>query len=241
MSRTRIIFAARRGLSDRLQAALLVLVVGLLFTWQPPAQANAGLKAIVLPQAVTRSTIVDNNEWQRMGVELEHLHSQATLETTLEQLAALLPELTPVWSEEGVARAQWITAESSYTLFLWATEQHGTEGLLSSLELGPSESVRQKNLPLHSAARAWLPSQAEQLFSFVDRSNGYPIAVASYTVPIMSSVLIQHIEAYAKRNGWLSLREALTFLRDTRRLTFLIHAARGNTTVLVYETPRDAL
>lgn len=231
-----IIFAVGRGAGYRLWTSVLMMCVGLFCMWLPAVQAKVGVQPIVLPQSVTRSVIVDKSEWQGVGIELEHLRSHTTLETTLEQLAMLLPPLTPIWSEQGVARAHWIAAESSYVLFLWANEMHGTEGLLSSLALGQSSRFIQKNVPMHSASFAWLPIQAVKLFSFVDKSNGPPRSLTSYTVPIVPSLLIQQLKAYARRNGWLFLSDELTFLRDVKRLSFLIHPDKGNTTVLVHET-----
>jgi len=36
------------------------------------------------------------------------------------------------------------------------------------------------------------------------------------------------------------LSEDLTFIRDAKRLSFLVSANEGNTTVLIFETSRDA-
>jgi hypothetical protein len=78
--------------------------------------------------------------------------------------------------------------------------------------------------------------------------------------------LIDHLKSYGERNGWLLLKgdlkvirdakrppedlvrvrdvkrlhEDLTFVRDAKRLSFLVNANNGNTTVVVFETSRDA-
>jgi hypothetical protein len=218
----------------------LVSAVNLLCGGLATVQAKAALKAIVLPQTVTRSVIVENSEWQGAGVELEHLHSPTKLEATLEQLAMLLPDLTPVWSEQGVVRAHWSNDKASYVLFLWATEIQGTEGLLSGLALDQPNDLIQKTLAAHFTALDWLPSQAVQLFRFVDRSNGHPIVLTSLAVPMLASRLIDHLITYAQQNGWLRLHDELTFFRDTKRLSFQVNSNHGNTTVVVYETSRDA-
>jgi len=205
-----------------------------------PVQAKVALKTIVLPQGVARSVVVQNSEWQGAGVELEHLHSHTNLEATLEQLAMLLPDLTPVWFEQDVVRAHWSNDKASYVLFLWATETQGTEGLLSGLALDQPNDLVQKTLSARFTALDWLPSQAVQLFRLVDRSNGYPISLSSFAVPMVASRLIDRLSTYAQRNGWLRLHDELTFFRDTKRLSFQVNANHGNTTVVVYETTRNA-
>lgn len=218
-----------------LASALNLLCAGL-----APVQAKAALRAIVLPQGVTRSVVVEKSKWQGAGVELEQLHSHTSLEATLEQLAMLLPDLTPVWSEQDVVRAHWSNDKASYVLFLWATETQGTEGLLSGLALDQPNDLIQKTSSAHFTALDWFPSQAVQLFRFVDRSTGYPIVLSSFAVPMVASRLIDRLSTYAQRNGWLRLHDELTFFRDTKRLSFQVNATYGNTTVVVYETARDA-
>ena len=223
----------------------LVRLLSLLCACVSQVHASVALQSIVLPQAMTRSVIVEKSHWQGAGVELEHLLSEATLEATLEQLATLLPALTPVWSEQGVTRAHWSTDQASYALFLWATETQGTEGLLSGLTLRQPHGLV-PNTPVantssaHVNALAWLPGEAAQLFRFVDNTNGSSIVLTSFSVPLISSRVIDHVSRYGQRHGWLRLSDALTFVRDTKRLSFLLHPAQGSTTVLVYETSRDA-
>lgn len=231
----------------------LAVVVSVLCACLSSAQAKLALQAIELPQSVVRSVIVDQSEWQGIEVELEHLQSNTTLEATLEQLAMLLPERTPVWSEKNVVRAHWSTAEASYSLFLWATENKGTEGLFSGLALRSPERLGHKPSPeqlVHNTSSNtspalnttlnWLPKRATQLFRFVDVSSGQPITLSSYTVPMVSSLLIQHLKTYAQRNGWLGLADELTFFRDAKRLSVQVTSEQGNTTVFFYETSRDA-
>lgn len=235
-----IFFAFRRDARKWLRHMCLMSAVNLLCACWAPAQAKDALKAIVLPQTVARSVMIENSDWQGAGVELEHLRSHTTLEATLEQLAMLLPALTPVWSEQGVARAHWSNDQTSYALFLWATEAQGTEGLLSSLGLRQADGLVPKTLPAHFMASNWLPSQAVPLFHFVDRSNGHPIALSSFLVPMVASRLIAHLNTYGQRNGWLQLHDELTFLRDAKRLSFRVNPEQGNTMVVVYQTSRDA-
>ena len=231
-----------------------------------PVQATASLSSIRLPQAVTRSVMIEKSAWQGMDIELEHLSSDAAPEATLEQLAMLMPELTPVWSEAEVVRAHWMTSEVSYSLFLWATERQGTEGLLSAIALAQPEGlVKKTSLPASFSALDWLPTQAAPLFSFTDASNGLPAVLSSFAVPMLAWQLIDHLKSYGARNGWLHLQgdlqvvrdakqapkdlahvhdvrrlsEDLTFIRDAKRLSFLVSANDGNTTVLVFETSRD--
>ena len=218
----------------------LVSVVSLLSASLSPVQANVSLKSLALPQAVTRSVIIDNSEWQGVSVELEHLSSSATLEATLEQLAMFLPGLTPVWSEQGVAQAHWIDTKASYALFLWATQTQTTEGLLSGLTLGRPQGVVHKTLPVQFAAIDWVPKQAQQLFRLTDNSGAQAIALSSFTLATTSSQLADHLKAYGQRNGWVRLPDELTFFRDARRLSFQVVTDRGHTTVLVYETSREA-
>jgi hypothetical protein len=244
-----------------------------------PAQANVSLQSIILPKAVTRSVIIDQSAWQGMGVELEHLRSDATPEATLEQLAMLLPELTPVWSEQEVVRAHWTTAQTSFVLLLWATEPQGTEGLLSAVTLGQPEGLKNTSAPMSFRALDWLPTQAEQLFNFTDSSSGLPAVISSFTVPVIASQLTDHLKSYGQRNGWLPLQadfthapdakrsledltleriakplhedltlergakplhEDLTFIRGAKRVSFLVTSGQGHSTVLVFESSRDA-
>jgi hypothetical protein len=211
--------------------------------------------------------MIEKSAWQGMDIELEYLSSDAALEATLEQLTMLIPEFTPVWFEAGVVRAHWITSEVSYSLFLWATERHGTEGLLSAIALTqPEEQVKKTSVPASFSALDWLPKQAAPLFRFTDASNGSPAALSSFAVPMLSWQLIDHLKSYGERNGWLLLKgdlkvirdakrppeylvrvrdvkrlhEDLTFVRDAKRLSFLVSANDGNTTVLVFESSRDA-
>jgi hypothetical protein len=218
----------------------LLSVVSVLSAFLSPAQASVSLKSIALPQAVTRSVVIDNSEWQGVGVELEHLRSSATLEATLEQLAIFLPELTPVWSEQGVAQVHWTNTEASYTLFLWATQTQTTEGLLSGLAFGQPQSLERNTLPVQFAAIDWLPKQTHQLFRLIDNSGAQPIELLSFTVATTSSQLADHLKAYGQRNGWVRLPDELTFFRNARRVSFQIMADKGLTTVLVYETSREA-
>lgn len=246
------------------------LLVGLL-SWAcvcvSPVQGKAALSSIMLPQAVTRSVMIEKSAWQGMDIELEHLRSDATPEATLEQLTMLIPEFTPVWFEAGVVRAHWITSEISYSLFLWATERHGTEGLLSAIAFTQTEGqVKKTGSPASFSALDWLPKQAAPLFRFTDASNGSPAGLSSFSVPMLSWQLIDHLKSYGERNGWLLLQrdlhvvpdakrppkdlaqvhdirrlsEDLTFIRDAKRLAFLVSANEGNTTVLIFETSRDA-
>jgi hypothetical protein len=266
---------ARVWLSRLTSASMLSLACVCL----APAQANVSSKSFVLPQAVTRSVLVDQSAWQGMGVELEYLQSDASPEETLEQLAMLLPESTPVWSEQDVVRAHWTTAETSFVLLLWATEHQGTEGLLSSVALGQPETLVKTSLPVSFRALDWLPKQASPVFSFADSSSGLPAVISSFTVPMIASQVIDHLKNFGERHGWLHLRadptlaraakrppedlalaggaqaldgdrtlervvqplhEDFTFLRDSKRLSFLVSADYGNTTVLVFESSRDA-
>jgi hypothetical protein len=239
---THLTICFRMGRHPRLALPILCLVsvVSLLSACLAPAQASVLLKSIALPQAVTRSVIVDHSEWQGVEVELEHLHSPATLEVTLEQLARFLPELTPVWSEQGVAQAHWTSDEASFTLFLWATHTQTTEGLLSGLGLSQRQSLVSNSVPVQFAAMAWLPKQAQQLFRLIDNSGTQAIALSSFTVTTTSSQLVDHLKAYGQRNGWVRLPDELTFFRDARRLSFQVMTDQGQATVLVYETSREA-
>jgi hypothetical protein len=253
---------ARVGLSRWSSASLLSLA----YVCLAPAQANVSLQSITLPKAVTRSVIVDQSTWQGMGVELEYLRSDATPEATLEQLAMLLPELTPVWSEQEVLRAHWTSAQTSFVLLLWATEHQGTEGLLSAVALRQPEGPVNTGVPVSFRALDWLPKQAAQLFSFTDSSSGLPAVISSFTVPMIDSQLIAHLKSYGQRNGWLPLQvdptlgpeakrppedlalvrgakplqQDLTFVRDAKRLSFLVTSGQGHTTVLAFESSRDA-
>jgi hypothetical protein len=240
MTHLTICFGLGRQPRFALRLLGLVSVVSLLSASLSPVQANVSLKSLALPKAVTRSVIIDNSEWQGVGVELEHLSSSATLEATLEQLAMFLPELTPVWSEQGVAHAHWIDTEFSYVLFLWATQTQTTEGLLSRLRLGRPQGVAHNTLPRQFAAIDWLPKQAQQLFRLTDNSGAQAIALSSFTLATTSSQLADHLKAYGQRNGWVRLPDKLTFFRDTRRLSFQVVTDKGHTTVLVYETSREA-
>jgi hypothetical protein len=222
-----------------LQIMCLVSLVSLLSASLSPAQASFSLKSVALPQAVTRSVIVDQSKWQGIGVALEHLYSSATLEVTLEQLALFLPELTPVWSEQGVAQAHWTRAETSYALFLWSTQSQTTEGLLSGLAFGQPQSLARNTEPAQYAAIDWLPKQAQQLFRLIDNSGSQPIALSSFTVVTTSSQLADHLRAYGQRNGWVRLPDELTFFRHEKRLSFQVMADKGQTTVVVYETSRE--
>lgn len=230
--------------SDARQGPRYWFLVGLLSwvcVYVLPVQAKASLRSIVLPQAVTRSVIIEKSAWQGMGIELEHLSSEATPETTLEQLAMLIPELTPVWSEAGVVRAHWTSSEISYALFLWATEHQGTEGVLSSITLAQPEGlVKKTSLPTSASPVEWLPKQASPLFSFTDASNGLPTVLSSFAVPLLPWQLIDHLKSYGERNGWLHLQGDLNFMRGDKRLSFLVSADYGNSTVVVFETSRDA-
>lgn len=227
---------ARQGLCQWVLIGLLSWVS----VYFSPVQAKASLSSMMLPQAVTRLVMIEKSAWQGMDIELEHLRSDATPEATLEQLAMLIPELTPVWSEAGVVRAHWITSEVSYSLFLWATERQGTEGLLSAIKLAKSEGqVKKTSLPASFNALDWLPKQAAPLFRFTDASNGLPAVLSSFAVPMLSWQLIDHLKSYGERNGWLLLKGDLTFIRDARRLSFFVSANDGNTTVLVFEGSRD--
>ncbi len=229
---------------DARQGLRLWPLVGLL-SWGcvcvSPVQAKAYLSSMMLPQGVTRSVMIEKSAWQGMDIELEHLSSDAAPEATLEQLAMLIPELTPVWSEAEVVRAHWITSGVSYSLFLWATERQGTEGLLSAIALvRPPEKINKTNLPASFNALDWLPKQAALLFSFNDASNGVPAVLSSFAVPIVAWQLIDHLKSYGERNGWLLLKNDLTFIRDAKRMSFLVSPNQGNTTVLIFETSRDA-
>jgi len=234
-----ICFAPRRHPRLALRILCLISVVSLLAAFLSPVQASVSLKSIALPQAVTRSVIVDNSEWQGVGVELEHLRSSATLEVTLEQLAMFLPELTPVWSEQGVAQAHWTSDEASFVLFLWATHTQTTEGLLSGLGLSQPQSLVRNTVPVQFAALDWLPKQSQQMFRLIDNSGTQPIALSSFTVATTSSQLADHLKAYGQLNGWVRLPDELTFFRNARRLSFQVMTAQGQTTVLVYETSRE--
>jgi hypothetical protein len=240
MTHLTICFALGRHPRLALPILCLVSVVSLLSACLAPAQASVLLKSISLPQAVTRSVIVDHSEWQGVDVELEHLHSPATLEVTLEQLARFLPALTPVWSEQGVAQAHWTSDEASFALFLWTTHTQTTEGLLSGLGLSQPQSLVRNTVPVQFAALDWLPKQAQQLFRLIDNSGTQAIALSSFTVTTTSSQLVDHLKAYGQRNGWVRLPDELTFFRNARRLSFQVMTDQGQTTVLVYETSREA-
>ena len=221
---------------------LLWLLVSFLFNSQVAANVQTVPKPLALPQSIKRSTIVDQSQWQGIGVELEHLKSHLALEVTLEQLAMALPGLTPIWKEQGLVHAHWTSAQSSYALLLWANDTEdtqGTEGLISSLVFGRFEQKGSNNVSTFVSALEWLPKQSAQLFSFVDQSSGSPITLSSFTVPLMPSLLIPQVKAYGQRNGWLELPPGLTFIRHARRLSFYLMADRGSTTVLVHETTRD--
>ena len=273
-------FIVRPDAMQGLRRWSLVGLLSLVCVYVSPVQAKASLASIMLPQAVTRSVMIEKSAWQGMDIELEHLSSDAAPEATLEQLAMLIPELTPVWSEAEVVRAHWMTSAVSYSLFLWATERQGTEGLLSAIALAQPEGlVKKTSLPASFSALDWLPKQAARLFSFTDASNGLPAVLSSFAVPMLSWQLIDHLKSYGARNGWLHLQgdfrvvqdakrpledlalgrdvirssedltsvrdvkrlsEDLTFIRDAKRLSFLVSANDGNTTVLVFETSRDA-
>ena len=226
---------ARAGLSRWSSAGMLILACVCL----APVQANVSLQSIILPQAVTRSVIIDQSAWQGVGVELEYLRSDAKPEATLEQLAMLLPELTPVWSEQEVVRAHWTTAQTSFVLLLWANEHQGTEGLLSAVALGQPDGLKNTSAPVSFRALDWLPKQAAQLFNFIDSSSGLPAVISSFTVPMIASQLTDHLKSYGRRNGWLLLHDDLTFIRDAKRLSFLVTGGQGHTTVLVFESSRD--
>jgi len=240
MTHLKICFAQGRYPRLALHILCLVSVVCLLSAYLSPAQASVSLKSVTLPQAMTRSVIVDNSEWQGVGVELEHLHSPATLEVTLEQLAMFLPELTPVWSEQGVAQAHWTNTKASYALFLWATQTQTTEGLLLGLMFSHPQSLVRNTVSVPFAALDWLPKQAQQLFRLIDNSGTQPIVLSSFTVATTSSQIADHLKAYGQRNGWVRLLDELTFFRDARRLSFQVMTDQGQTTVLVYETSREA-
>ena len=235
-----ICFALGRHPRLALRILCLFSVMSLLSACLSPAQASVSLKSIALPQAVTRSVVIDNSEWQGVGVELEHLQSSATLEATLEQLAMFLPELTPVWSEQGVAQAHWTNTKASYALFLWATQTQTTEGLLSGLAFGQPQSFARNTLPVQFGTIDWLPKQAQQLFRLIDNSGAQPIELSSFTVATTSSQLADHLKAYGQRNGWVRWPDELTFFRNARRVSFQVMADKGLTTVLVYETSREA-
>ena len=218
---------------------LLISALSLTPTWCSSAQASA-LKAIVLPQAVTRSVMLDKSQWQGVSVELERLQSPATLEATLEQLAMLLPELTPVWSEHGVMQAHWSSAQNSYVLLLWETQTHSTEGILSGLALAQPLMVGHHTLPVKFTAMDWLPTQTQQLFRLIDTSGAQPVALSSFIVSATSSQLVDHLNAYGRRNGWVRLPDDLSFLRNDTHLSFQVMTETGHATVLVYETARAA-
>ena len=240
MTRLKFYFALGRYARAGLGILYLISVVSGLAAWLSVAQASVCLKSIVLPQAVERSVVINSSQWQAVSVELEYLHSSATLEATLEQLAMFLPELTPVWSEQGVAQAHWTSAKASYALFLWATQSQTTEGLLSGLSVGQADRLKHNTLPAQFAAADWLPKQTRQLFRFTDQSGGQPVALSSFTVSKTPSQLADHLNAYGQRNGWVRLPDELTFFRDARRLSFQIMVDKGHTTVVVYETSREA-
>ena len=257
-----LITSLERPVRPWLRTVLLISAVSLLPAWLSAAQATVALKAVVLPYAVTRSVIIDKSQLQGVDVGLERLHSPATLEATLEQLALLLPELTPVWSEQGVMQAHWTSPEASYALLLWETQTHTTEGLLSGLALTQPLNVKHSTLPeqsaaIHSAfpeqftaihsklpeqsaATDWLPKQTQQLFRWIDKAGPQPIALSSFIVSIPSSQLVNHLTAHGQRNGWVRLADELTFFRNQTRLSFQVMTDKGQTTVLVYETSRDA-
>lgn len=235
-----ILLGVERFVRHWLCTLWLVSAVILSPVWLSTAQASVALQAIPLPQTVTRSVIVDQSNWQGVAVELERLHSPAKLAATLESLAALLPELTPVWSEQGVMQAHWISAETSYALLLWETKSHTTEGLLSGLALTQPLSVGHNALPAQFEVLDWLPGQSQQLFRLHDRSGAQPISLSSFTVLTTSSQLVDHLSAYGRRNNWVRLPGELTFFRNNTRLSFQVMTDTGQTTVLVYETSRDA-
>ena len=222
-----------------LRTVLLISVVSVAPAWLISAQASVALKGIVLPQAITRSVMLGKSQWQGVSVELERLHSPATLEATLEQLAMLLPELTPIWSEYGVMQAHWTTAQASCALLLWETQTHTTEGVLSGLSLAEPLQVGHNTLPTRAAVMDWLPQQAQQLFRLIDNSGIEPIALSSFIVSTTSSQLVDHLNSFGKRNGWIRLPEELTFFRKDKRLSFQVMTDTGQATVLVYETTRD--
>lgn len=235
-----ILSGVKRFVRHWLCTLRLVSAVLLSPVWLSTVQASVALKAIPLPQTVTRSVIVHQSNWQGVAVELERLRSPATLATTLEQLAALLPELTPVWSEQGVIRAHWISAETSYALLLWETDSLTTEGLLSGLALTQPLSMGQSALSARFEVLDWLPGQSQQLFRLHDRSGAQPISLSGFTVLTTSSQLVDHLSAYGRRNNWVRLPGELTFFRNNTRLSFQVTTDRGQTSVLAYETSRDA-
>jgi hypothetical protein len=235
-----ILLGIERHVRHRLCTMWLISAVILSPAWLSTAQASVALKAISLPQTVMRSVIVDKSTWQGVAVELERLQSPATLAATLEQLATLLPEVTPVWSEQGVMQAHWTSAETSYALLLWETESHATEGLLSGLALAQPLSVGHNALSAQFEARDWLPRQSQQLFRLHDQSGAQPIALSSFTVLTTSSQLVDHLNAAGRRNNWIRLPGELNFFRNNTRLSFQVMTDTGQTTVLVYETSRGA-
>jgi hypothetical protein len=85
----------------------------------------------------------------------------------------------------------------------------------------------------------WLPQQAQQLFRLIDNSGIEPIALSSFIVSTTSSQLVDHLNSFGKRNGWIRLPEELTFFRKDKRLSFQVMTDTGQATVLVYETTRD--
>ena len=235
-----IFLSSERLVRPWLRTVCLVTAVSLSFVLLSTAEASVALKAILLPQTVTRSVIVDKSQWQGVAVELERLHSPATLAATLEQLATLLPELTPVWSELGVMQAHWTSAEASYALWLWETQSHATEGLLSGLALTQPLGLGHSALPAQFEARDWLPKQAQPLFRLLDQSGAQPIALSSFTVSTTSSQLVDQLKAYGRRKNWVGLPDELTFFRHDKRLSFKVMTDTGQTMVLVYETFRGA-
>ena len=125
-------------------------------------------------------------------------------------------------------------------MFLWATHTQTTEGLLSGLGLSQPQSLVRNTVPVQFAALDWLPKQAQQLFRLIDNSGTQPIALSSFTLATTSSQLVDHLKAYGQRNGWVRLPDELTFFRNARRVSFQVMADKGLTTVLVYETSREA-
>jgi len=122
---------------------------------------------------------------------------------------------------------------------------------LSGLALPQPLSVEHSTLPEQSAAihstlpeqftaTDWLPKQTQQLFRWIDKAGPQPIALSSFIVSIPSSQLVNHLTAYGQRNGWVRLADELTFFRKQKRLSFQVMTDIGQTTVLVYETSRDA-
>jgi hypothetical protein len=197
------------------------------------------LKSVILPLSVKRTVLFKEVSWQGVGLELEHLNSPALLMVILEQLASILPGLTPVWSEHGVVKTQWATNQASYSMLLWQTKEGETEGIFSGLPLNRPELEQERVKDERFSLREWLPASAERLFTFTDRSTDGVIALSSFVIPLMPAQVVEYIKYQGKKYDWIRMENELEFFRQSKRVSFYIKADNGISTVLAYQTLID--